>query len=870
MSGDRQKIIEAAQKLAERNQLDKAVAEYQRALREDPNDVRVLLKIGDLQVRMNARPAAVDTYARVAATYDQQGFFLKAVAVYKQILQIDPARVDFYYKLAEAYLKLGLVSDAMQNLEALGQRFAQSGQDVELLDVYRRMLAVDPTNIATHIRRAELLSRLGRNDEAAEGFVQGCALLEKVGRVDDWARVAERLFFHRPDDVALALRLAGYYLERDDARRALPKLQVAYKADARDVTVLEMLAAAFRGLGQLPKTVSVLKEVAKIHGEAGRAQKRAEVYQRVLELAPTDAEAREALRAGSKASRRPASGAPAAVAPTTAGSVRRARPAPEPDTEDLDEEEIEELIVDDGDVVFDLKATVPPAEDEAAPAEAPQIPPTPPLPMQSPARPTALQQRPFAPVSGQGLVIPPPVNIDRSPGAEAQRLVSEAEIFLKYGLRPKVSDHLAKAAQLDPHNADLRARMREIFESMNDPEGVLRETLALAELSRDVDPQAALGEALRALEIDPQNGAALRLHAELVGGQGETLSDDGVMVDDFDVPLVDEEFEAAHAAQGDYAEEVFAQGPTEGDPYAGGYAQQAEGAYAADTYSEWNQGPYVPVASRPPQPVEDLGDVWGDAPAMESSRQIEEGLDEAEFFVTQGLYDDARDTLLGLLQIYPDHPLVLERWAEVDQLLRLQAGDEGAPAAYAIAAGLDEAVDDLGALSGPGVLDVQGELNSLHPVTEHALSAEDCDTHYDLGIAYKEMGLLDDAVAEFKIATLSPSRQCIGEMMIGMCYLEKAEVPLAIEHFRRGLQAPQRTEHEELGLYYEIGNAYELLGDLAEALYYFQKVEKRDPGFRDIPQKLMALHGYAPSAPRSTPAPSVEDFDRAFDDLVKD
>ncbi len=863
MSGERQKIIEAAQKLAERNQLDKAVVEYQRALREEPNDVRVLLKIGDLQVRMNARPAAVETYARVAATYDQQGFFLKAVAVYKQILQIDLARVDFYYKLADAYLKLGLVSDAMQNLEALAQRFAQSGQDIELLDVYRRMLAVDPTNIATHIRRAELLSKLGRNDEAAEGFAQGCALLEKVGRVDDWARVAERLFFHRPDDTGLALRLAGYYLERDDARRALPKLQVAYKADARDVNALEMLAAAFRGLGQLPKTVSVLKEVAKIHGEAGRAQKRADVYQRVLELAPTDAEAREALRAGSKASRRPASGAPSPVAPTTTGSVRRARPAPEVDEEDIDDEEIEELIVDDGDVVFDLKATVPPAEDEGALAEVPEIPPAPAMP--APARPQP-QPRPFAPVSGQGLVIPPPVNIDRSPGAEAQRLVSEAEIFLKYGLRPKVSDHLAKAAQLDPLNAELRARMREIFEAMNDPEGVLRETLSLAELARGYDPQAALGEVLRALEIDPQNGAALRMHAELVGGQGETLPDDGVMVDDLDVPLVDEEF-AVHGEVEVYAHASMS------DPYGGGYAQpQPDEAYAADTYSEWSHGEAyaMPVASRPPQPVEDLGDVWGDAPAMESSRQIEEGLDEAEFFVTQGLYDDARDTLLGLLQIYPDHPLVLERWAEVDQLSRLQSGDEGAGSAYAIAAGLDEAVDDLGALSGPGVLDVHDELGSLHPVTEHALSAEDCDTHYDLGIAYKEMGLLDDAVAEFKIATMSPSRQCIGEMMIGMCYLEKAEVPLAIEHFRRGLQAPQRTEHEELGLYYEIGNAYELLGDLAEALYYFQKVEKRDPGFRDIPQKLMALQGYAPSAPRSTPAPNVEDFDRAFDDLVKD
>jgi hypothetical protein len=55
-----------AQKFAAKNQFDKAVVEYQRVLREDPSDVRILLKVGDLQVRMNARAAAVETYTRVA------------------------------------------------------------------------------------------------------------------------------------------------------------------------------------------------------------------------------------------------------------------------------------------------------------------------------------------------------------------------------------------------------------------------------------------------------------------------------------------------------------------------------------------------------------------------------------------------------------------------------------------------------------------------------------------------------------------------------------------------------------------------------------------------------------------------------------
>jgi tetratricopeptide (TPR) repeat protein len=113
------------------------------------------------------------------------------------------------------------------------------------------------------------------------------------------------------------------------------------------------------------------------------------------------------------------------------------------------------------------------------------------------------------------------------------------------------------------------------------------------------------------------------------------------------------------------------------------------------------------------------------------------------------------------------------------------------------------------------------------------------------------------------------ARQCIGEMMIGLCFMEKGDVAGAIASFRRGLQATQRTEHEELGLYYEMGTAYEYAGDSSEALYYLQKVEKRDPTFRNVRSHLQRLLARSvPPPPSLTPA--LEDLDRAFDELVKE
>src|SRR6476469_4340755 len=130
--------MDAARKFVEKNQIDKAVKEYLRIVSEDPKDVRVWLKIGDLYAKKGAKQDATDTYLKVARFYHEQGFFLKAVAVYKQIL-----------KLAELYRQLGLMSDAMQHYESVAAHFHREGNTREALETVKKLVDLDPENIAT-------------------------------------------------------------------------------------------------------------------------------------------------------------------------------------------------------------------------------------------------------------------------------------------------------------------------------------------------------------------------------------------------------------------------------------------------------------------------------------------------------------------------------------------------------------------------------------------------------------------------------------------------------------------------------------------------------------------------------------------------
>ena len=87
---DKNKIIEGAAKLVAKGAYDKAIKEYQKVLEADPKDVRVLQKMGELYQKKNDNAQAAHYFTKVAESYSTDGFFLKAVALYKQVLKLNP------------------------------------------------------------------------------------------------------------------------------------------------------------------------------------------------------------------------------------------------------------------------------------------------------------------------------------------------------------------------------------------------------------------------------------------------------------------------------------------------------------------------------------------------------------------------------------------------------------------------------------------------------------------------------------------------------------------------------------------------------------------------------------------------------------
>ncbi len=121
---------------------------------------------------------------------------------------------------------------------------------------------------------------------------------------------------------------------------------------------------------------------------------------------------------------------------------------------------------------------------------------------------------------------------------------------------------------------------------------------------------------------------------------------------------------------------------------------------------------------------------------------------------------------------------------------------------------------------------------------------EDVDTHYNLGVAYKEMGLLDDAIGEFSLTPEDEPKYVQGRYMLGLCYMEKGEYEHAIGEFENALTCSEKAGEDEasrVGILYDLGLAYQGAGNISQALSKFQKVYSMDPGYRDIRTKLKEL-----------------------------
>jgi tetratricopeptide (TPR) repeat protein len=799
------KHLAAAQKYLERGSFEKALAMFKEAVKEDPKDTRTWLRMAEVHVRLGQNDKATEVYQKTVDLYVEQGFFQRAVAVYKNIIKLSPDHIEARLKLADVFRQLGLLSDAVQQLEQAAVLFQKANRVPEALTALKQIIDINPEQPNPRIRYAEMASQAGAAKEAAAEFAEAAKLVKAQGRIDEFLRVAERLLHNDPQNHDMALEVATKYLEHNNARAALPHLKSVFEARPRDLQVLDLLARVFDHLGQPHRTLPVLKELARVYAEAGRISERNQAAQRALAMDPNDAEMREMLGKGPgtvSKQQAPQSGS-RSVAPslTTSGTpLPTSGPAKRPSAITFSEMDVPPAL-------RNRYVTTTPAE---------------PLP-------ASMSER---------INIASGMVEKADDDVEVKRILAEADVFVKYGLVDRAADHLRRVFEHVPTHQGAHERLAAVLEQLGRKAEAAAEYETLAQHVLASKPQNAANYARKALALNPSARRATEVLAE-AGGAIPTSQEYEALVSE-DLPEQTPEPDRVGSDEIELLAETTSSG--EFDTTDGGQVPASDkaatdgGGAVSSEYDDYA--------------LEDLGSTQVSGPTLSgpgkqdtdasAPKPNQSGSDDAflaeleqvDFFIEQGLIDEATAMLDELEAKMPGHILIADRREKLAGFGHDAATSQGAvPALAHDTAGPARSA----APPSPPPADLGGGTKEKH----------DANTLVDLGIMEKTMERYQVAIAHFRAAAADPKREVFALSMIGECHEALGDSAEAIRCYQDALKRPTATAAEATQLYFQLGNVFYNLGDHSEALYYFERVLKRDPNFHDITRKLAEVKAHA-------------------------
>jgi len=859
------RLAEAAGQLPEAQRLLRKARELAPPAAPDPEAVRALLAEG------RTAQAAEMAEALAAASPDSPAAWVllaEAQAPARPDRALQALREGLARGVAEAevgdlLLRLLLEGGQTAEAEAVCGRLVEAalaqGEPDEAVERCGAVLRAAPSLLGVHRRRLELCEVLGREAEAAEAARALAEASEAAGDIPGAIEAYGAVLRHAPGDAAAAGRLA----------LLAPEPAPAPAEAERDLAGFELL----------------LEEEAP--GEpAGAEEQRAEaellapLQLSELEEAPLPAEgeAPEPLpMLRLEEEERPVAGTES--------------PLPEPD-----------LAPESAGVPDPAPTAEPPAAEE--PRAAPAVEPGPEFSL---AREGSLD---FLGGSiGLGALA---LEADDLPSGRAAEQLAEAEVYLKYGLEEKARERLVEVVRLSPNSVTVRRKLKHLYREQGQVGEACEQIAAIAEILQERQRHdAARDEIQEGLSLQPDHPALQRLARGMPAapaGEGVLPVPPAEAVEHLQL-----EPEAQPVAEPAPAEPAPAE-PAAGLPpdLPGLQGEAAAPDLPPPVLAELPEVPEPPAAPLPEEqelPPE-LRALLGQA---EDAGLVVEGMDEdaasvladdlaeAEFYLSQGMEAEARGVCRRLQAEHRDHPAVLdlairlaggaaadsraapepaaavpaEAFAAPTSLPEVavepapQREPEDAPpvtvedspeaATDGVALGAEpsaepaEAPAVVGGEAGEAAL-VNGLLGELARGVGEQVDAKDFETHYNLGIAYKEMDLFDEAIQEFQRAQADPRRalECVD--LLAQCLLAKGQPEPAAAALRAGLALPDQPPEHSRSLRYTLGLACEALGDAAGAAEQFAALEREAPGFRDAAARLAALRtrGKAEAGP---PAP---------------
>jgi tetratricopeptide (TPR) repeat protein len=636
---NKRKVLDAARKFAHKGAKQKALKEYAKLLKEGSRDAKLLLEVGDAHRRWGQAEEAISHYVRVADQYMQGGFDARAVAVFKQILNLDEKRYDAYVSLAELYQRMGLDSEAVSALQTAADGYRREGEKVQALELLCKMVNLDPSNTTSRIKVAELLKKEELVDQAVAEYEAVVDELVRQGASDELVPVYERILEIFPDRADIEFALAWNLVQQGQADRAEPFARSAFDNQKDGEGYFDLVCSVYVELDRSVELTAVTKAMAGVYRARGDEDLARELMQRF----PSEPE----------------------LDPTSASSDSASA---ESDDDLLsDDDFLSNEDGDDEDSYIDISGV-----DELKLGD---------------------EADDDNEVSADG-VSSSAANL---PEGDPDQLYAEASVYVRYGKRDQAIASLESLLAQEPGHQEALEKIGECYAHEGDAEKAVSywlQAVTIAQAANDDSVVEVLRE--RITVLDPaaaQKIAQSSKNRPAVQGDA-TIADRSVEGPSEEEPGIDLDFDGAddlgddaNASEFD-ANAVSASGLEDMDGTDVEMDIEIDCELDSDLDEAQDSEESAPSLSQPFAQVEaqdepkfDLSDATNDdslpLTAAESSlagadgemstrsEQVREELEEAEFYLEQELFDEAESIYQRVLDISPKHPSALLRMGEL-------------------------------------------------------------------------------------------------------------------------------------------------------------------------------------------------------------
>jgi tetratricopeptide (TPR) repeat protein len=826
MALDREKTFANAERLLKQGKVALALDECKRLAEDAPRDLLMLNRVGDFLARSNRGADAIVYYEMIASQFSASGFYPKAIAILKKIVKVDPTRLTAVVQLGELNLKQKLPGEARSWLLQAAEEYLRRREFGNARDVYEKLAAAEPDSIVHVVRLAEARAAEGDTERAGLDLVALGHRLLTGGRADEAQRSLKRaseLLPNRAEALVGLARCEAAAGRSEDARRLAEE---AWSTGQNATAIVGDVFLLFEELGDADRSARLLQdersdgipadaiETAFRKASAGGGVDA--LWSRVVPLIDRWARTLQFDRSAALLER---------IARSEDGGNVRAL------------EHLVELRKAEGNRGVAARAVerlVRACQAKGLTAKIqPQLEtlklldPTSPLLFlgrpagESPASPTPhAPATPAAPAASTHDV--PAVPLTPADAEFVNGNLTEAEVFEKYGLHREALQQLRQITSRFPGHVIAQDKLVGFLRTQPD--------------------RAALRDGLVALAL------AKRASGDIDGAKGAVREASTLGSFDNAIRAVLEGFALLEAPR------VPAAPPPPPPP----------------------PPPKVAAPPVPPVPPSVSSDEDGemeivfddvDEPVTEAASAGHEMLEEIEFYLVQGMQldalrriEDARaagvdaarlDALdararAGSSEVVGDavdavQPLESVESAEGDD--RLDEEDlSSITAALEAEFGTDRVPDAADAPTEPeSEQSLEEVFETFKEHVNAAVDVGDFQTHYDLGIAYKEMGLMDAALEEFRLATGAPQLYREACSMLGLCHWDAGRSDEAIRWYRAALHSPGGEEVGLSGLRYDLADKLEQTGDEKGAYELFAQVVQEEPGYRDGARRLASL-----------------------------